>query len=393
MTSVLVAPFVTSALVDLPWLVRAKAQDARNILTEHGLDGWDLLTASEPGNGALIHEHEPVGATLVPRRLLSARLRSKTASPFWLDGVWQVELSVGVHGTGALVLWCDATAPEVVETIGRATCGHVGQLAHEVSMVLRACLPTGGVTAGKGQYPVDDFLWWHRVFLDDGQPGTLTEFDLPGAHSINWTPSCGLHVGDGYSVLKTNRTDDLAAFARGIVDAQEVWLTGEIAAREVVRQMALLQTVGGLANSALAEAALEADAVSEAQALRAAVLQDQIRYTTGLRRAAIQAASEAWGMSLALEPVGLHLTVLRQMLTRRLDQRRLRQEKRLSLWVFVLGLVTALGLVLSSFETAFGLKLEYYPSRLAFSSVIMAMAALILIGAATYLKRQGLDDN
>jgi hypothetical protein len=382
----LVAPFVTSSLVDIAAFVASDPHARKATLSEMTLPDWELLMNTGTEHAALIHKHEPVGATLVPRRLVSARQFENRDSVLWQPGVTAVELSVGVHGVGAVVLWCELLYTEAMQQIEEAACSGVARVAFTVSEFLRAGLGDVQKRTASGRYPVDEFLWWHRV-ASGGRNSDEFATQMAGAVRRAVTSGNELVVTDGYTVLVDGTEEDLRAVVRGIVDAQEVWLSGETASREVITQIAALQSASGLSDEQLTHAVRVANQIAEAQELRAAVLQDQVRYTTGVRRVTLDAAAEAWGMSLELSAVNKHLTSLRAMLQRRVAERRLRLESRLSLGVFLLAVLSSFGLVLAFFETAFGLRLDYFPERMAFSGTVLMVAIMTGVLCVWYVRR------
>jgi Mg2+ and Co2+ transporter CorA len=273
-----------------------------------------------------------------------------------------------------------------MQQIEEAACSGVARVAFTVSEFLRAGLGDVQKRTASGRYPVDEFLWWHRV-ASGGRNSDEFATQMAGAVRRAVTSGNELVVTDGYTVLVDGTEEDLRAVVRGIVDAQEVWLSGETASREVITQIAALQSASGLSDEQLTHAVRVANQIAEAQELRAAVLQDQVRYTTGVRRVTLDAAAEAWGMSLELSAVNKHLTSLRAMLQRRVAERRLRLESRLSLGVFLLAVLSSFGLVLAFFETAFGLRLDYFPERMAFSGTVLMVAIMTGVLCVWYVRR------
>lgn len=389
MKAVLVSPFLTSSVVDLSAFVVGDPHEARQRLSARPFPGWDVLVESVPEAMALIQDHEPIGATLVPRRLLSAR-QLPGSNDLWQPGVTTVELSVGVHGVGAVLLWADVADHAALQAIEEAACSGIAPVAAATAEFLRDGLPGRQHRPVSGRYPVDEFLWWHRVFAVE--EGDLHELEphLVGAVRRLVKPRQTLVVADGYTAVTGASEEDLAAVVRGVVDGQEVWVAGETASREVITQIAALQAAKDLSPRELAAAAQTATTVAERQDLRAAILQDQVRYTTGTRRVALDVSAQAWGMSLDHTPVSLHLDRLRAMLQRRVDERRLGLEKRLSLGVFALTVLSSFGLILAFFETAFGLPLEHNAARLLFAAGTFLLAVAAVAGAIRWFERNHL---
>ncbi len=386
MRAALIAPFVLSARLDLAALLHSDPREVKRRLAAAELVGWQVLGDQSETSSALIHEHEPIGATLAPRRLLSARgvLASPSGQP--LSGVEQAELCLGVHGTGCLVLWVDPVG-ELTELENEA-CHLVAPLAGLLNEFLSD--HAGGLIDRNtsGRYPVNTFLWWHRVLhpSSDAEAADARR-RLSGSQRTDTAAGGELAVGDGWTVLTGGDDEDLAAVVRGIVDAQEIWTACETASRDVVLQLAALQADGVTAWDTLRGIEAEAIRVAESEQLRAAVLQDQVRYTTGLRRESVVLASQAWRMSLALEPVATHLASLQTVLARRIDLQREAQARRLEGALFALGVLTSFGLALAIFETAVGPPEEAHPGRVA-AAVLVGLAALLGAWLALHLYRR-----
>lgn len=388
MRAALVAPFASSTAVPLATLLLEGPHAVRERLAAGDLPGWTVLQPSAPEQPGLIFEHEPTGLTLVPRRLLSARLEAGARPELRPPGVDEVELGVGVHGVGCLVLWCDVANDAELTSLEEAACHQVPAVAAEVSRLVLGRLAGSTRRDATGRYPVDEFLWWHRVLVPEGPADrAAAERLLVGAQRPLSAGPRELLVGDGSTLLDGGTPDDTAAVVRGIVDAQEIWIAGETASREVVMQIAALQAAQQLSDAELHASSKRAVRVAESEELRAAVLQDQVRYTTGLRRETVEAAAAAWSMSLQLAPVSAHLSSLRGMLQRRVDDRRAQQERRIAMGVFALGVLSAFALVLAVFETAAGPVIDHQVGRLVVAGAVAVVAALSVWASTRFFRR------
>ncbi|MCW2543618.1 MAG: hypothetical protein JWM40_1170 [Frankiales bacterium] len=384
MRAVLIAPFLLPVRPDLSMLLQSPGALCE-ALAVGGLPGWEVLTDDTPSSAALIHEHEPIGATLAPRRLLSARALPAAHPALQHKGVTTAELSIGVHGAGCLVLWCSAPLGTLAQ-IEHAACDAVADVAGAVVAAFSAQSAAMVDRSSDGRYPLGELLWWHRVLQPSGPRETAAaQALLVGAVSRDVGQGLSLSIGDGWSVLRGGQQSDLAAVVRGISDAEEIWTTSESESRDVVLQMAAVQSAGESDPRAQLRHREQAVRVAEGVQLRAAVLQDQVRYTTGLRRTALDLAAEAWELSLVLAPVVGHLESLQVMLQRRIEERREVHASHTQAALFALAVLTAFGLVLAVFETAFGLPLERHPARL------LTAAAVILIGGAAAAAAWALD--
>ena len=372
MRAVLIAPFVLSTRVELAAFLLSDPRAVRRAVRAVGLPGWDLLGEESVTSAALIHDHEPLGATLAPRRLVSARALPGERPESALPGVTEAELSVGVHGTGCLVLWFEGSMTRLT-AVEEAACSLVPALAADVSALIARAGGTVAERSAGGRYPLNDFLWWHRVLHPvSSRDAAVAQALLVGARRATMAAGVELAVGDGWTVLTGGDDADLASSARGIIDAQEIWTTSETASREIVMQLAAVQA-GTDDPAELRSTQLRAAQVAESEQLRAAVLQDQVRYTTGVRREALDTAAEAWDMSLVLAPVASHLSSLQAMLSRRIEAQREKQARRIEAAVFALGILTAFGLLLGVFETAVGPEEQFHLGRL-LTAILVALA-------------------
>lgn len=374
----LVAPVLSTAVPDLSRLLRGDPYAVRDELARD-FGEWRALRPAVPPVPALIHGHEAVGASLLPDRLLVAERAVPAAAA--AHGVQQVLASVGLHGVAALVLWVEVADLGRLATAEENLCHLIPVWAAEVHEHLVSSPAVERLAVGRiGRYPVDSFLYWHRLLQDPPAPGGWgsllcndVEVDLAGAAQMR--------LGDGYSLLADAADDVARDVLRGLLRAQELWLTVTTVSQQLLLEIARLTQPEDLPEAELAAEQEHAIALADREALRNGVIRDEITYTTGSQRAVLQAATRAWQLELDTTRVARRLDVLLHVLGRRIGEQQSRRQEKLNAIVLALTVVGALALVLGLFETSVGDGLPSLdPTRVAVSLVVgsLAFASLLL---------------
>jgi hypothetical protein len=379
----LVAPFVSSAEVDLPRLLAADGYRVRDQLArEQGRWAWH-----QPDEGsvlALIEDHGSTGASLLPDRLLAGTLVDVPDDLAAL-GVTAVEVGLGVHGLGCVVVHADVGVDplEALSALEAAAQRVVDVAAADVRSAVAAVPGTLLEDRQRGRYPRDAFLWWHRVVWAQAEVPAWSERLCDEVPVPTATGDC--RVGDGYSAVVGGDERLVAEVVRGLVRASEHWLLLETTGQALVSQVAEVLAVDDLDRAALVRAEAAGVRTVEREGLRAEVVRDELRYLTGVPRAVVLACSDCWRMPLDTVALRGQVELLRSVVGRRLDDERARSQHRLNALAFALAVVGALSLALGVFETAVGSSSDETDAVRVAVAVAVALVAggFLLVAART----------
>lgn len=375
----LVAPVLSTAVPDLGALLTGDPYAVRDDLARD-FGRWTVTTSHEPDTAALIQEHESAGASLLPDRLLLARRDVPDAAR--AQGVDEVLVSVGLHGVVTFVMWLDVDEPTRLDAAEAALCGLISMLAHEVRehlLTSPAVVPAAGTPTGR--FPRNGFLYWHRVVC--GPDGLRAWSDrLCNDVTVTLHEAATVRLGDGYTSVSDEREALVQDVLRGLVDAQELWLTVTTVSQQVLLETARLTRHDASRGDELADERRNAADLADREALRNGVLRDQIAYATGTRRSVMVAAAEAWRLELDTSRVTHRLEVLLHVLDRRIGEQQARQQERLNRIVLALTFVGALALLLGLFETGVGQSVQSLDrGRLVVSTAVGALALASIASA------------
>ena len=366
---VLLAPVLTSAQPDLGALLAGDPYRVRDALARD-FGEWASSGGTEAARPSLIEDHESYGASLLPDRLLTAqRLVPAAAAGV---GVTELTVSVGLHGVASLVMWLELDDLERLDEVEATLHPLVPSLAAEVSEHLLGCdvLQRRATTS---RYPQDAFLYWHRV-LSAPAAHELWADRLAGDLPVSVGGGAIVRVGDGYTTVCGAGDRVQRDVVRGLLRAQELWLTTTTTSQSLLREIGLL-TRAESGGADLVQAQRQAVALADSEALREGIVRDEVTFAAGVQRSVLHGAAASWGMELDASAVRRRLDVLLRMLDRRVAEQQARQQDRLNAIVLALTAVGALALVLGVFETAVGAAMgDVDVVRLAVSAAVGLLA-------------------
>ena len=346
----LIAPFLCSARPDLSALLSGDPYAVRDALAED-FGEWSCEPGQESAHASLIDDHESLGASLLPGRLLTGRRQvPQVASDV---GVTALTVSVGLHGVASLVMWLELDDLDLLEDAESSLCSLVPRLAAEIrDHLLGSDALTTSVRIVDVRYPQDAFLYWHRVLCAPAAQEVWAH-RLSGDVAVPLGNGSVAHVGDGYTTVCDASADVVDDVVRGLLRAQELWLTTTTVSQSLLLEIGLLTRAGG-STADLAATQRQAVALADREALREGVVQDEIAFATGVQRSVLDGAAASWGLELDNAGVRRRLEVLLRMIERRVTEHQARQQDRLNAIVLALTAVGALALVLGLFETGVG---------------------------------------
>lgn len=385
--------------VDLIAPVRLSARPALERLVQKDLPAICRSLASATGTDVdsprddalgIIMDNEPTDAVLLPRFLCRGVFDPVKDLPLVPDVVIRsAEVSMTPFGLAIFRIVIEVEGHDQLLAAEAGLSSWIGRATSRLVAVYRTALADLGLLvderAGLRGLPLDSFLWWHRVLEVFAPPSleTFTSLDRFPEHELR--PGTRLRVGDGYTRIVSDSEEERTQLVEGLFAATQLWLVTDRLQRGLAEQGSRLRAASQISDRQLRAEQDQALRICEETMLESQLLLEEQRYMAGARRQALEAAGASWRMPLDLRGLFEAADIVRDVVDRRVQQRREYQADWLNRLLAALTLVTALSVVLFIFETAVGLVPEYHAARLAVAAVV----ALASVTGVLYILRRG----